>query len=114
MSLKGNVAVVTGGATGIGEAIVRTFVREGASTSFIDINDSRGQALVEELYAGGICHFFYGSIAEENDCRSFVAETESLYGPVSILVNNAALFLFKSINASIQEWRHVVHRQNTI
>ncbi len=108
MSLRGKVVVVTGGATGIGEAIVRAFVREGASTSFMDINDSRGQALAKELSAGGICHFFYGSVAEENDCRSFIEETESLYGPISILVNNAALFIFKSVNASIQEWRHVL------
>lgn len=108
MNLRGKVAVVTGGATGIGEAIVRAFVREGAATSFIDINDARGQSLARDLSAGGTCHFFYGSVAEEKDCRAFVEETESLYGPISILVNNAALFIFKSVDASVAEWRHVL------
>jgi len=108
VNFKGKVVLVTGGATGIGEAIVRAFVRGGAATSFIDINDSRGQALARELSGAGTCHFFYGSVAEEKDCRSFVAETESLFGHISILVNNAALFIFKSVDASVQEWRHVL------
>jgi NAD(P)-dependent dehydrogenase (short-subunit alcohol dehydrogenase family) len=105
LRLKGRVAVVTGGATGIGEAIVREFVREGASTVFVDISEEKGQALAAELSASGSCHFIHGSVSQESDCAASVKETEGKFGPVSILVNNAAQFIFRSIEATVEEWR---------
>lgn len=105
LRLKGKVALVTGGASGIGEAIVRSFLAEGAATVFIDINATRGQALAEDLSSQGRCLFFAGDVAQEGDCAAAIKEAERQYGPVSILVNNAARFLFKSLEASVEEWR---------
>ncbi|GAA3203553.1 hypothetical protein GCM10020255_109500 [Rhodococcus baikonurensis] len=51
MRLNGKVAIVTGGAGGIGRAITRVFAREGAKVLFVDINDEQGQALEQELAA---------------------------------------------------------------
>jgi NAD(P)-dependent dehydrogenase (short-subunit alcohol dehydrogenase family) len=109
LRLKGKVAVVTGGATGIGEAIVRAFVREGASTTFIDINEERGRALMTELSALGPCHFYHGSVAAESDCAAVIREAESAFGSVSILVNNAAQFIFRSVEATVEEWQTSLH-----
>lgn len=103
MRLKGRVAVVTGGATGIGEAIVRAFVRKGASTTFIDINEERGRALATELSSDGLCHFYCGSVAKESACAAVVGEAQDRFGAVSILVNNAAQFIYRSVEATVEE-----------
>jgi len=105
MRLGGKVAIVTGGATGIGEAITRAFVREGASTVIMDIKEHEGMALASELSEGGRCHFCRGSVSNENDGAAVVQEAESLFGPISVLVNNAARFIFKSYDATIEDWR---------
>jgi NAD(P)-dependent dehydrogenase (short-subunit alcohol dehydrogenase family) len=97
--------MVTGGATSFGEQIVRAFVREGASTVFIDIKREAGEALAGELTPRGPCHFVHGSITEEADCARAVTETEARFGPISILANNAACFIFGSYNATREEWR---------
>jgi len=105
LRLKGRTAIVTGGSRGIGEQIVRKFVREGASTVFLDINREGGESLAKELSSRGSCHYVHGSVTEEADCRRTVQETEARFGPVTILANNAARFIFRSYEATPQEWR---------
>lgn len=105
MRLKGKTALVTGGATGIGEQIVRAFVREGAATAFLDVKEEEGRALASELSAVGSCMFVRGSIANEGDCARAVEAAEKLGGPLSIHVNNAAVFVFKSYDATEADWR---------
>lgn len=105
MRLKGKTAIVTGGSRGIGEQIVRKFMREGAATVFLDINRECGEALAKELSGQGACSFVQGSITEESDCRRAVREAEARFGPVTILANNAARFIFRSYEATPQEWR---------
>jgi len=105
LRLKGKVALITGGATSIGREIVRAFVREGAATAFIDIKQEESHELISELSPHGLCHFCHGSITEESDVVSAVREVERLFGPISILVNNAARFIFRSYEASVEEWR---------
>jgi NAD(P)-dependent dehydrogenase (short-subunit alcohol dehydrogenase family) len=105
LRLKGKVALVTGGATSIGREIVRAFVREGAATAFIDIKQEEGKALAAELSTQGRCHFCYGDVTREDDGAAAVREIERLFGPISILVNNAARFVFKSYEATMDDWR---------
>lgn len=108
MRFQGRTAIVTGGASGIGEAAVRALIREGAATVLMDVDEVRGCALAAELEAGGKCHFFHGSVAEEAQCAACVSEAEQRYGPVSILVNNAARFLFRSVEATRVEWQEIL------
>ncbi len=106
MRFQGRTAVVTGGSAGIGEATVRALEAEGASVVFLDIAQARCNALAAAL--GERSRFCYGSVAEETDCASCIALAEETFGPVSILVNNAFLPLFRSLEASQQEWRQIL------
>jgi len=108
MGLEGKVGLVTGGASGIGEAVVREFVKAGVRTVFLDIDRQRGQALEDEVGPEGACLFFHGDVSEESSCASFVQKAESAYGPVSFLVNNAAIFLYRSVEATPSEWQRIM------
>jgi NAD(P)-dependent dehydrogenase (short-subunit alcohol dehydrogenase family) len=85
-SLAGRTALVTGGASGIGEAIVRGFVRNGAKVAVLDLQREAGEALATEL---GIL-FLEVDITDVAAVRRAVAEVERRLGPVQALVNNAA------------------------
>lgn len=108
MDLDGKVGLVTGGASGIGEAVVREFVRAGVRTVFLDVDRKRGQALESEVGREGACLFFHGDVSEESSCASFVQKAETAYGPVSFLVNNAAIFLYRSVEATPSEWQRIM------
>ncbi len=106
MRFRGQTAIVTGGASGIGEAVVRALAHEGASTVLMDVSEDRGNTVAAELKEN--CYFFHGSVAEDSDCAACVREAEQRFGPVSILVNNAFLPLFRSIEATREEWRKIL------
>lgn len=106
MRFDGRTAIVTGGAAGIGEAVVRALVAEGSSVMFLDVSEARGNSLAAEL--GEHCRFYCGSVADEVHCAACVREAEETFGPVSILVNNAFLPLFRSLEATKEEWRRIL------
>jgi dihydroanticapsin dehydrogenase len=108
MRFDGKTAVVTGGAAGIGEATVREFVQAGGSVVFVDIDETRGSALAEELSSTGRCLFVPGSIRDEAVSAQTIKAAEERFGLVSILVNNAARFIFRSIEATSAEWRDML------
>ena len=85
--LEGKVAVVTGGASGIGEAIVRLFVGEGAQTIIADILDRPGGALAEEL--GQLAFFQHTDVSQESDVQEAFRKATGQFGKIDILVNNA-------------------------
>ncbi|KAK3007601.1 hypothetical protein RJ639_013995 [Escallonia herrerae] len=87
--LLGKVALVTGGATGIGESIVRLFLRHGAKVCVVDIQDDLGQHLCETL--GGETCFFHCDVSVEQDVRHAVNFTIDKFGTLDIMVNNAGL-----------------------
>ncbi len=90
-SLKGAVAFVTGGASGIGEEIVRAFAGQGSQVGFIDIDAGRGQALAEELAGeGGAVRFEHADLRDIAALRKAFANLEAALGPATVLVNNAA------------------------
>ena len=93
--LDGKVAIVTGGARGMGEATVRRFVAEGAKVAIADVLEAEGTALAAELGAGTA--FWKLDVTSEADWARVVAEVEAALGPVDALVNNAGVLLFKSI-----------------
>ncbi|MDP2620442.1 MAG: SDR family oxidoreductase [Hyphomicrobiales bacterium] len=93
MGLDGKVAIVTGGANGIGRACVERFVREGAKVVIADI-DEVGEEVAEDLRnGGGQAIFIYCDVGERLDVRNLVAGTLEAYGGVDILVNNAGILV---------------------
>jgi NAD(P)-dependent dehydrogenase (short-subunit alcohol dehydrogenase family) len=87
--LKDKVALITGGASGIGEGTVRLFVREGASVVIADILDDQGKRLAAEL--GARVAYVHTDVSQEPDVQSAVAETVRRYGRLDCMFNNAGL-----------------------
>ena len=117
--LDGKIAIVTGGAQGIGAAIVATFLREGARVIISDINEAAGQAAAGK--AGANADFIQHDVASEDDWRRVIGDTVSQFGGLDILVNNAAITgdgvagqdgpVADPENTTIENWR-AIHRVN--
>lgn len=90
-SLRGRAVIVTGGATGIGEAIVAHFVRQGSRVVFLDIQDEPACRLVDALRAEGCLApcFVHCDLTDVASLRNAVEQIVALYGTVDVLVNNA-------------------------
>lgn len=105
--LDNKVAIITGGARGMGEFHVRKFVSEGAKVVFTDLNEEGGQALANEL--GEDVKFVKQDVTKAADWETVIAETENTFGPVNILVNNAGISMSKSIfDMNEEEYRKIV------
>lgn len=101
--------IVTGGASGIGEAVVHALVREGGNVVFLDVDETRGGTVYRSLCDTGRCRFIHGSVGEEACCAATVKEAEAAFGPVSVLVNNAARFIFRTVEeATAGDWREIL------
>ena len=92
MSLKGKVAIVTGGASGIGEACSETLAREGVKVLITDIDDLRGKDVVARITKeGGTAHYVHHDVRDEAAWPGVVAETEKRFGRLDIMVANAGI-----------------------
>lgn len=91
MQLTNAVAIVTGGASGLGEACVRRFVAHGAKVVIADLNEERGGALTTEL--GATTQFVKTDVSSEKDMETVVETAMSAFGGVQILVNCAGIGL---------------------
>ena len=87
--LAGKVAIVTGGASGIGRGIVELFVREGAKVMIADVNPERGEALAARL--GAAVRFKRTDVSSPDDIQALVDKTVSELGALHIMVNNAGI-----------------------
>lgn len=87
-SLKEAVVYVTGGASGIGESLVREFAAQGAKVGFVDMNKEAGEALAEEL--GPDVAFAEVDLRDIDALKAAFAKLKSAVGPASVLLNNAA------------------------
>ncbi len=89
--LAGKVVLVTGGGSGIGEAIVRGFARQNCRVGFIDIAREASEALAGELAAlGHEVHYAHADLRDIAALREAVAAIRTAFGPIDILINNAA------------------------
>ena len=89
-SLKDRTVLVTGGASGIGEAIVRRFVGQGSRVGFIDIDPKAASQLQASLPEQASVHFEHADLRDIAALRRAVAGIRDAFGPITILVNNAA------------------------
>jgi NAD(P)-dependent dehydrogenase (short-subunit alcohol dehydrogenase family) len=99
-SLKGLRVFVTGGATGIGAAIVRAFAGQGATIGFVDIADTAGQALATELSSQSKTWFKAVDVTDVPALQQAIHDFDEQFGTVDILVNNVA-------NDARHDWRDV-------
>src|SRR5260221_5831135 len=90
--LDGKIAIVSGAAGGQGEAEARLFAEEGARVVLGDVLDDLGRAVADEL--GDAARYVHLDVRSEADWASAVAEAESAFGPVNVLVNNAGILKF--------------------
>jgi NAD(P)-dependent dehydrogenase (short-subunit alcohol dehydrogenase family) len=91
MPLENKVAIVTGGAKGIGLAIGRRFAAEGARVVLADVNEDAGSRAVEEIGALGAVRFVRCDVGETADVENLVGSTVQSWGGIDVLVNNAGI-----------------------
>lgn len=109
--LDGRVAIVTGGASGIGAACARTLVREGAKVVLTDLDTARGEALAAAINAttgapGGKALFLPQDVTDEARWEAVVAETEARHGRLDIMVANAGIGLIGlTVDTTLANWR---------
>lgn len=107
--LRGKVAVVTGGAAGIGAATVRAFAAAGTAVVIADINAEAGDSLATELRAKARSALAIRTDTSSEPSVEAMAETAlSMFGGIDILVNGAAEFIMRSVDATSDEWHRVL------
>jgi len=103
------VAIVTGGAGGIGGAIVHRFLSDGAKVAIIDLNEEAAQLKVQELEEAGVetqdrVASFKLDVRSRDQCKEVVSKVVAKWGAVHHLVNCVAYFGSESLNATEQDW----------
>jgi len=117
--LVDKIALITGGASGIGAATARRFVSEGAKVVIADINDSLGQQVAESIGQKTLaealdlcCSYVHLDVTSEESWRHAVNSLRELHGRLDILVNSAGIGAPSTIEEATLEHWHQVHRIN--
>ena len=104
--LSGKVAIVSGGATGMGGAASLLFAAEGARVAIIDRNAGEGEARVNEIIeAGGVAMSVAADVSRAGEVADAVAQVEHAFGPVTVLFNHAGTIVIKPfLETTEEEW----------
>lgn len=108
--MDGKVSMVTGGAMGLGEVIVRFLAREGSKVVLSDINEEKGKAVADEI--GENVLFIRHDVSDENQWIAAIEKTVSVFGGLDVLVNNAGIVQVADVEeTTMEDWRamHAVH-----
>ena len=105
--LDGKVAIITGGAAGMGETHARLFIDEGAKVVLTDIDKDKGEALAKEL--GDNALFIEHNVTDEDGWKNVVEKTEENFGAINVLVNNAGISPALSVESSLDDYMNVVN-----
>jgi 3-hydroxybutyrate dehydrogenase len=108
-SLKGKVAIVTGGARGLGKAIAGALTHEGVTVVVNDLDGESGQATVQGILdAGGEALFHHGDVSQVEDVLGLIKLTIDRYTRIDILINNAGLQHIAPITEfSVEKWNEL-------
>lgn len=109
-SLEGKVALVTGGAGGLGEAICRVLSQEGATVIVADIREDKAEDLATELSESGQpSQWLCLDVSDEGRVEQIIEEIISTHGRLDVLVNNAAVDKTVSVEElSVQDWDRII------
>lgn len=110
--LKDKTAIVTGGALGIGAAAARRMAEEGAKVAIVDLLDTEGEALAEEIRrAGGQARFWRLDVTDEPGVEAVWTAVADVFGGIDVLVNNAGIAGVNKPTHEItaEEWDHVMN-----
>jgi len=107
--LEGKVAIISGASSGQGRDEVKLFCDEGAKVIFGDIQDEKGKALETEVRnSDGEATYVHLDVTSESDWQKAVSKSVELYGKLDILINNAGVFLRKTLEETSEcEWDFV-------
>ena len=110
--VEGKVAIVTGGASGIGAACAATLAREGAKVVVTDLDDAGGQAVVGKICsAGGEAVYLRQDVSLEESWPAVIEASERRFGRLDVMVANAGIgIMCKAVEKSLADWR----RQTTV
>ncbi len=104
--LKDKIAIVTGGACGIGEASALLLAEEGASVVVADMDEDGGQTTVAQIEKnGGRAVFVRADISRDEDARAIIDHAVAAFGQIDVLVNNAAVFVVMGLEAEVADWQ---------
>lgn len=109
--LKDRIGIVSGGSRGIGRAIVRELVAEGAKVAFTYVkSDSEAKKLLQEVVdAGSEALSFKGDVRDYDTCRDFVEQVKAYFGGLDFLVSNAGITRDKAfMTMEKEDWKDVV------
>ena len=106
ISLKGRVAIVSGGASGIGLGTVKRLTECGAKVTILDIDDDKGVRAVKEVEGlGGTAIFIHCDVRNAEDCKKAVDHTVDTFKRIDILFNNAGVAIRKNVvDLDPEEW----------
>jgi NAD(P)-dependent dehydrogenase (short-subunit alcohol dehydrogenase family) len=108
MELQGKIALVTGGAIGLGHATASAFLREGASVVINDVNETAAKASADKL--GAKCSAVGGDVSKKDAVEAMVAAVLERHGRIDILVNNAGLsdVFVPTIDQDLAHWQRLI------
>jgi NAD(P)-dependent dehydrogenase (short-subunit alcohol dehydrogenase family) len=110
--LKGKVAIVTGGGSGIGESTSKIFAREGAKVAVVDIDDANGKRVVKEITAAkGTAEYWHMDISNEKEVEKVMADIVKKFGKLNVLINNAGIAGMGGLleNTTAEQFDHVMN-----
>lgn len=111
--LDGQIAIVTGSATGIGFAITKNFLNHGAKVLINDLSDNKFSSVQAELVKNGINPenfvFFSGDVSNDTDIKKMFYECKKKFGSCTLLVNNAGIIQEKNfLDISTEDWDRMI------
>jgi dihydroanticapsin dehydrogenase len=104
--LRGKGAIVTGAAKGIGRGIAEVFAEEGARVAVLDWDREAGESAAREL--GDAAVYVEVDVSEEASVERAVDEAVAALGELQVLVNNAAIFILKGLEATVEDWQRIM------
>ncbi|MBL7113672.1 MAG: SDR family NAD(P)-dependent oxidoreductase, partial [Bacteroidales bacterium] len=105
-SLEGKVAVISGGASGIGLGTAKKLAEYGAIVAILDISEQNGNVAAREIQqGGGKAHYFRCDVRSAQDCKKAIEDVVNALGRIDILFNNAGVAVRKNaVDLEPDEW----------